>query len=169
MHKAMMKAMRSVNAVQVPTQSGPPPIKNIPVEVIGKSEKTLRCPRWPARNYIATANLRNLSNGKEIQGCEFVIDTGCHGAIVIPAFVADQIGLDNSTLIDVPTMGTADGATVDAPTYKVILIINGIPIQTTAMVSGTAGEKALIGAELLSLFDLEIRGDSCRLSLAASK
>lgn len=115
------------------------------------------------------ANLRNPSNGKEIQGVEFVIDTGCHFAVVIPAFVADQIGLDKSSLVQVFGVSNADGSKIDAPTYNILLILNGIPIQTTATVSGTAGEKALIGAELLSLFDLEIRGDSCRLYLVASK
>ncbi|MBX3018543.1 MAG: hypothetical protein KF767_11680 [Bdellovibrionaceae bacterium] len=94
---------------------------------------------------------------------DFIIDTSCQFAIVIPSFVADQIGLDESTLVQTFGVSNADGSTVEAPTLKVLLVINGIPIITTAAISGATGEKALVGAELLSLFDLQIREDSCRL------
>lgn len=170
MHKAMSKAMRSVNNLtQEKAPSQPPPKETIFAEVIGRARSPLQCPIRAARTYVVDGNLRNITSGKEIQGVEFVIDTGCQFAIVIPAFVADQIGLDDSTLIGSFGVNTVDGGSLDAPTYKILLTIGGIPIQTTVAVSGTAGEKALIGAELLSLFDLQIRGDSCRLSLIASK
>lgn len=169
MHKAMLKAMRTVNQKQAKPEDMVPRQKTIVAEVVGKSGDALQCPIRTARTYTVTADIRNLQNGYDIRGVEFVIDTGCHFAIVIPAFVADQIGLDDSTLVQVFNVTNADGSVVDAPTHNVLLVINGIPIQTTATVSGTAGEKALIGAELFSLFDLQIRRDSCRLTLIASK
>lgn len=164
----MLKAMRAARLEQ-PEPVTAPSEKRIVTKVFGSSAATLECPMRTAISYVVDANLRNLSNGKEIQGVEFIIDTGCHFAVVIPAFVADQIGLDDSSLVQVSGVSNADGSVVDAPTYNVMLILNGIPIRTTATVSGTAGEKALIGAEILSLFNLEIRGDSCRLILAGSK
>lgn len=171
MHKAMLKAMRSTKNIQLETTNNEtlPPKKMIFAEVVGKSQSTLQCPIQAAKTYAVTGNLRNLKTGKEAQGIDFVIDTGSQFAVVIPSFLSDQLGLDDSSLIRVFGMNTVDGGSLDAPTYKTLLTINNIPIQTTVTVSGTAGEKALIGAELLSLFDLEIHGDSCRLSLIASK
>lgn len=170
MHKAMLKAMRSVNALtqkKGPTQ--PPPKKTIVAEVHGQASSPLQCPIRAARTFTVDGNLKNISNGKEIRGVEFVIDTGCQFAVVIPTFVADQIGLDEASYIGSFGMNTVDGGSVDAPTYKILLTVGGIPIQTTVAVSGTSGAKALIGAELLSLFDLRIVGDSCRLALVPSK
>lgn len=169
MYKAMMKAMRANYLAQTTPKVSAPQQKKILAEVIGQSKSTLQCPIQTSKTYTLTADLRNLSNGNDIRGVEFVIDTGCHFAVVIPAFVADQIGLDESTLVQMFGVTNADGSVVEAPTHNVLLVINGIPIQTTAAVSGTMGEKALIGAELLSLFDLQIRGDSCRLTLVAPK
>lgn len=171
MHKAMMKAMRSVKNIQADTAKTdvPPPKKMIFAEVVGKTAATLQCPIQAAKTFAVTGTLRNLKTGKEAQGIDFVIDTGSQFAVVIPSFLADQLGFDDSSLVRVFGVNTVDGGSLDAPTYKTLLTVNGIPIQTTVTVSGTAGEKALIGAELLSLFDLEIRGDSCRLTLVASK
>ncbi len=170
MHKAMLKAMRSVNSTtQKNGPAQPPPKKTIVAEVCGQASSPLQCPIQAARTFTVDGNLKNVSNSKEIRGVEFVIDTGCQFAVVIPTFVADQIGLDETSYIGSFGVNTADGGSLDAPTYKILLTIGGIPILTTVAVSGTAGVKALIGAELLSLFDLRIVGDSCRLSLVPTK
>lgn len=169
MHKAILKAMRAAHLAKKEQVGAVPQQRKIVAKVTGTSTGPLACPIQTAKSYVVDANLRNPSNGKEIQGVEFLIDTGCHFAVVIPAFVADQIGLDETTLVKVFGITNADGSAIEAPTHNVVLVINGIPIRTTAAVSGTTGEKALIGAELLSLFDLQIRGDSCRLTLIASK
>ena len=118
---------------------------------------------------MVIAGLKNPSTGKVISDIEFLIDTGSQFSVVVPAFVADQLGLDESNFVQSFMMNTVDGSSVETPNYNVLLTINSIPIQTTVTVSGITGAKALIGAELLSLFDLEIRGDLCRLTLASPK
>ncbi len=170
MYKAMLKAMRAEKSVtQEKKATQLPPKKTIAAQVIGQATSPLQCPIRAARTFTVTGNLKNTASGKNICGINFVIDTGCQFSVVIPAFVADQLGLDDNSYVRSFGLNTVVGASLDAPTYKILLTIGGIPIETTATVSGTTGEKALIGAELLSLFDLQICGESCTLTLAASK
>lgn len=169
MHKAIMKAMRTAYLAQSAPRNTTQSQKKIIALVSGTTDRTLQCPLQPARSYTVTASLHNTSNGKKFPDIEFLIDTGCQFAIVVPEFVADQLGLDESTLLQTHGIDNIDGGTFMAPTHRILITINGIPIQTTVTVSGTSGKRALIGAELLSLFDLEIRNDSCKLSLPALK
>lgn len=170
MRRALMKAIRETRSLKkTEGVSQPPPKRNIPTKVTGSTAVPLRCPIAAAKSYVVDGDLKNLTNGKEIRGVEFVIDTGCQFAVVIPAFVADQIGLDEKSFIGSFGVNTVDGGSVDASAYKILLTIGGIPILTTVAISGTAGVKALIGAELLSLFELCIAGDACQLSLITRK
>lgn len=110
-----------------------------------------------------------MKSGKEAKGIEFVLDTGCECALVIPAFLSNQLGLDAGLPTHMTQLCTGSGENLEAPTFEVLLTIGNIPIRTTATVSGTAAEKAVIGTELLSLFDVQFQSDSCRISLTSSK
>lgn len=169
MHRAILRQTKEMSLKK--SDRSNPDNSQIKVEalVLGQTKSALSCPIQTPRSFVVTGDLRNAASDKCAQGIEFLIDTGCHFAVVIPAFVADQIGLSQSSPIRMFSAVNADGSAVESPVYEILLTINDIPIRTTATVSGTGAEKAIIGAELLSLFDLYITGEQCRLSLRSAK
>ncbi len=169
MHKALLGALKkSENEKPLrQIQTKAPPRQVVLAEVIGKANSVLECPVKAAKTFAVYADLSNASKGKQILGIEFAIDTGCQFALVIPAFLADQLYLDETNLAGSFTANTANGESQGVLTYNILFTINGIQIQTTAAVIGSSGVKALIGTELLSLFNLETTSDICKLTLVA--
>lgn len=169
MHKALMNAIRlNKNKQQSRGEK-----KKKPRKVIAAMEFStntpLSCSSSGSTSYIVVGDLINLSTNKAMSKIELLIDTGCQLPLLIPAFLADQLGLGEDTYVRSISGSGIEGSSLEIEVHKINLRLNNISILTHVGVSDTAGRKALIGAEMLTIFNLEIKDGVCRLTLRSTK
>ena len=126
--------------------------------------------RWCPKNPVLNSQFSQSSTGQRSQGVlrkglvegrpvtDIVLDTGCSKTLVHK----DLVPMEKIVVGDAVTIRCAHGDTVLYPIAEVSLVVDGLPVQVEAAVSGTLPVSVLLGTDVEELGEL-LNGQSLRM------